>query len=164
MPGGSDVSPERYGEKPSTDEIYGVDDLQDEVDISLVRYVLEVGLPLLTVCRGTQVTNVALGGTLLQHMDAPHRHHVAPVAITEHLADLGLGATPVQASCYHHQIIKELGKGVTPIAYAAEGHIEAVKYEAKNWAYGFQWHPEDNYDEDSAQLEIVRKFIEAARA
>lgn len=162
MPGGSDVSPERYGEKPETDEIYGVDDLQDEVDISLVRYVLEAGLPLLTICRGTQVTNVALGGTLLQHMPDPHRHHVAEVSFIDHLADLGVNG-PVQASCYHHQIIKELGSGITPIAFAAEGHIEAVKYEAKAWAYGLQWHPEDNFDVDDAQLEIVRKFIEAAR-
>ena len=164
MPGGSDLSPKRYGEEPSTDEIYGVDDLQDEVDLDLVNYVFENGVPLLTICRGTQVTNVALGGTLLQHMDEPHRHHVATVRINENADELGLSNPEVQASCYHHQILKDLGRGVVPIAHAAEGHVEAVRYDsAKNWAFGLQWHPEDNFDEDQAQLEIVRTFVDVAR-
>ena len=164
MPGGSDVSPKRYGEEPNTDEIYGVDDLQDEVDLELVNYVFENGVPLLTICRGTQVTNVALGGTLLQHMSEPHRHHVATVRFEENADELGLSNPEVQASCYHHQILKDLGKGVVPIAHAAEGHVEAVRYDsAKNWAFGLQWHPEDNFDEDQAQLEIVRTFVDVAR-
>lgn len=164
MPGGSDVNPRAYGEEPSTDEIYGVDELQDEVDLSLVQYVFENGIPLLTVCRGTQVTNVALGGSLLQHMDQPHRHHVAPVTFEANQVELGLSQPTVQASCYHHQILKKLGVGVTPIARAAEGHVEAVRYDsAKNWAFGLQWHPEDNFDEDAAQLEITRAFVNACR-
>lgn len=164
MPGGSDLSPKRYGEEPSTDEIYGVDDLQDEVDLDLVNYVFENGVPLLTICRGTQVTNVALGGTLLQHMPEPHRHHMATVRFEENADELGLSNPEVQASCYHHQILKDLGRGVVPIAHAAEGHVEAVRYDsAKNWAFGLQWHPEDNFDEDQAQLEIVRTFVDVAR-
>jgi putative glutamine amidotransferase len=164
MPGGSDVSPKRYGEEPSTDEIYGVDDLQDEVDIDLVKYVFESGLPLLTICRGTQVTNVALGGSLLQHMDEPHRHHVAEVTFDNNVEELGLSLPTVQASCYHHQILKDLGRGVVPIARAAEGHVEAVRYDsAKNWAFGLQWHPEDNFDEDESQLEIMRTFVNVSR-
>lgn len=163
MPGGSDLNPERYGEQIATEEIYGVDDLQDEADISLIRYAFEAGVPMLTICRGTQVANVVRGGTLLQHMATPHRHVVLPVTFEIDQVELGVGANPVQASCYHHQIIKKIGSGVIPIAHSVEGHIEAVKYEAKAWAYGVQWHPEDNYDEDGAQLEIVRKFIEATR-
>lgn len=164
MPGGSDLNPKRYGEEPNTDEIYGVDDLQDEVDLDLVNYVLENGVPLLTICRGTQVTNVALGGTLLQHMDQPHRHHMAEVRFDANAEELGLSKPNLQASCYHHQILKDLGRGVVPIAHAAEGHVEAVRYDsAKNWAFGLQWHPEDNYDEDQAQLEIVRAFVDSAR-
>lgn len=164
MPGGSDVSPKRYGEEPNTDEIYGVDDLQDEVDLDLVQYVFESGLPLLTICRGTQVTNVALGGTLLQHMNEPHRHHVAEVTFENNVEELGLSLPTVQASCYHHQILKDLGRGVVPIAHAAEGHVEAVRYDsAKSWAFGLQWHPEDNFDEDESQLEIMRTFVNVSR-
>lgn len=160
MPGGSDVDPKRYGQEPASEELYGIDPLQDEVDISLVKYAFEHDLPLLTICRGTQVTNVALGGTLVQHMAEPHRHHVAPVEITEHIVDLGITNPRVSASCFHHQIIDSLGAGVKPIAFAAEGHIEAVKYEGLSWGYGVQWHPEDNYKDDAAQLELVRRFVD----
>jgi len=153
MPGGSDINPERYGENAESTELYGIDDLQDEVDLSLV-----------TVCRGTQIANIALGGTLLQHMENPHYHHVAEVTFDENAKDLGLANPTVQASCYHHQALKNLGRGVVAIAHASEGHVEAVRYEdAKSWAFGLQWHPEDNYDSDSAQLAIVKTFIEAAR-
>lgn len=162
MPGGSDVDPKRYGQEPASDELYGIDPLQDEVDISLVKYAFDHDLPLLTICRGTQVTNVALGGSLVQHMAEPHRHHVAPVVVAEHVLDLGLSQPAVSASCYHHQIIDALGNGVKPIAFAAEGHIEAVKYEGLTWGYGVQWHPEDNYKDDTAQLEIVRRFVDEA--
>lgn len=164
MPGGSDVSPERYGEEPESDELYGIDELQDEVDISLVRYALANGIPLLTICRGTQVANVALGGSLVQHMAEPHRHHVAAVEVQSHLSDLGLSGGNFQASCYHHQILKALGQGVEPIAFAAEGHVEAVKYESKAWAFGVQWHPEDNYETDPRQLELLKTFVAACSA
>lgn len=163
MPGGSDINPARYGEKPETEELYGIDDLQDSIDLDLVKYVLENGIPLLTICRGTQVANVALGGSLVQHMDEPHRNQVAPVALEQNHADLGLTSEPVQAACYHHQMIKALGAGVTPIAHSAEGHVEAVRYDSRGWAFGLQWHPEDNYLEDAAQLDIAKAFVNAAR-
>ena len=164
MPGGSDINPELYGERAESTELYGIDDLQDEVELSLVTHVFEQGIPLLTVCRGTQLANVALGGTLLQHMENPHYHHEAEVIFHANAAELGLTSPTVQASCYHHQALKNLGRGVVAIAHASEGHVEAVRYEeAKNWAFGLQWHPEDNYDSDTAQLAIVKAFVEAAR-
>jgi putative glutamine amidotransferase len=164
MPGGSDINPELYGERAESTELYGIDDLQDEVELSLVTHVFEQGIPLLTVCRGTQLANVALGGTLLQHMENPHYHHEAEVIFDANAAELGLTSPTVQASCYHHQALKNLGRGVVAIAHASEGHVEAVRYEeAKNWAFGLQWHPEDNYDSDTAQLAIVKAFVEAAR-
>ena len=163
MPGGGDVNPERYGEVIESDEVNGINDLQDETDISLIDFALANGLPMLTICRGTQIANVALGGTLVQHMGVPHRAHIAPVTVESELEQLGLSSQPLQCSCYHHQIIRQLGNGVTPIAHAAEGHIEAVKYDLNTWAYGLQWHPEDNFREEHWQLEIVKKFIDAAR-
>jgi putative glutamine amidotransferase len=164
MPGGSDVNPARYNEKPESDEVYGIDDLQDSVDISLVRYVLANGIPLFTICRGTQVVNVALGGSLLQRMNEPHLCHIAQVKVESHLCDLGLTADVVEASCYHHQILKQLGQGVEPIAFAAEGHVEAVRYQSSRWAFGVQWHPEDNYETDPHQLEMLKRFVEACKA
>jgi len=162
MPGGADVDPRNYGQEPISDELYGMDMMQDEVDISLIRHVLSVGLPLLAICRGLQITNVALGGTLTQHMDSPHLHHVAPVTVDSHASELGLTDPTLEASCYHHQAIDQLANGLTVIARAAEGHIEAVKIEAAAWAFGVQWHPEDNYDTERGQLEIFERFVRAA--
>ena len=162
MPGGADVDPRNYGQDPSSDELYGMDMMQDEVDISLIRHVLSVGLPMLAICRGLQITNVALGGTLTQHMEKPHLHHVAPVTVDSHSAELGLTDATVSASCYHHQAIDKLADGLTVIARAAEGHIEAVKIDSLGWAFGVQWHPEDNYDTERGQLEIFEQFVRAA--
>ena len=162
MPGGADVDPRNYGQEPISDELYGMDMMQDQVDISLIRHVLSVGLPLLAICRGMQITNVALGGTLTQHMDSPHLHHVASVTVDSHAAELGLTDSTVSASCYHHQAIDELAKGLTVIARAAEGHVEAVKIDSTGWAFGVQWHPEDNYDTERSQLEIFEQFVRAA--
>ena len=162
MPGGADIDPRNYGQDPMSDELYGMDMMQDEVDISLIRHVLSVGLPMLAICRGLQITNVALGGTLTQHMEKPHLHHVAPVTVDSHSAELGLTDATVSASCYHHQAIDELAKGLTVIARAAEGHVEAVKIDSTGWAFGVQWHPEDNYDIERGQLEIFERFVLAA--
>jgi putative glutamine amidotransferase len=162
MPGGADVDPRNYGQEPISDELYGMDPMQDEVDISLIRHVLSVGLPMLAICRGMQITNVALGGTLTQHMESPHLHHVASVTVDSHADELGLTDATLNASCYHHQAIDELAAGLTVIARAAEGHVEAVKIESAAWAFGVQWHPEDNYDTERGQLEIFERFISAA--
>jgi putative glutamine amidotransferase len=162
MPGGADVDPRNYGQDPISDELYGMDMMQDQVDISLIRHVLSVGLPLLAICRGMQITNVALGGTLTQHMDSPHLHHVASVTVDSHAAELGLTDSTVSASCYHHQAIDKLADGLTVIARAAEGHVEAVKIDSTGWAFGVQWHPEDNYDTERSQLEIFEQFVRAA--
>ena len=162
MPGGADVDPRNYGQDPISDELYGMDMMQDEVDISLIRHVLSVGLPMLAICRGMQITNVALGGTLTQHMDSPHLHHVASVTVDSHSDELGLSDATLNASCYHHQAIDKLAQGLTVIARAAEGHVEAVKINSTGWAFGVQWHPEDNYDTERGQLEIFEQFVRAA--
>lgn len=164
MPGGSDVNPRAYGQEPNSDKLYGIDDLQDEVDISLVKHALDQGIPLLSICRGYQITNVALGGSLIQDMDKPHHHHVAKVTVESHGKDLGLSNSTVEASCYHHQIIDRLAPGVEAIAHSAEGFVEAVRFPSKGWAFGVQWHPEDNYDTDPDQLEILKSFIAEARS
>lgn len=162
MPGGADVDPRNYGQEPVSNELYGIDSMQDEVDISLIRHVLSVGLPMLAICRGMQITNVALGGTLTQHMDSPHLHHVASVTVDSHADELGLTDPTLEASCYHHQAIDELAEGLTVIARAAEGHVEAVKIDSTGWTFGVQWHPEDNYDTERGQLQIFERFVRAA--
>lgn len=163
MPGGSDLNPKTYGQEPSSNELYGIDDLQDKVDISLIRYATNQGVPLLAICRGFQAVNVAFGGTLVQDMPKHHRHHLAKVQIEKYAPQLGLNDPNMVASCYHHQVIDQLGVGLEIIGRSAEGYVEAVKIPSKGWAFGFQWHPEDNYDIQPEQLQLFRALIEATR-
>ena len=161
MPGGADIDPKNYGQDPIADHLYGIDALQDSVDISLVRHVIDNGIPLLAICRGMQITNVALGGTLVQHMEHPHLHHTSTVTV-DNAAELGLSQPQLEVSCYHHQAIDRVADGLTVIARAQEGHVEAVRIDSPGWAFGVQWHPEDNYDTEPGQLEIVKRFVRAA--
>lgn len=163
MPGGSDLSPSTYGQQPQSDELYGMDDLQDEGDLSLIRYALANSIPLLSICRGFQATNVALGGTLVQDMDSHHRHHVSEVTIEKYISELGLKNPTLETSCYHHQVIDTLADGIEVIGRSKEGYIEAVRYPSKSWAFGVQWHPEDNYQSEANQLALLRAFVDACR-
>lgn len=163
LPGGADVDPARYGEVPQSEHLYGIDLLQDQADFSLLDFAIQTALPLLTICRGTQVANVALGGTLLQHMAKPHINHRSTIEFTNLEPELGLKSSSLSTSCFHHQAIDRLAPGIASLAFAAEGHIEAVRYPSDAWAYGLQWHPEDNYKQVPAQLDIAKAFIAAAR-
>jgi len=162
MPGGTDISPAAYGQSITSEHVVDIDDLADEADISLVRFALASELPFFAICRGLQITNVALGGTLVQHMDSPHQHHVADVTFDSHVDELGLSNATVEASCYHHQMIDEVAPGIEVIARSAEGHVEAAKIPARGWAFGVQWHPEDNYDTNAPQLDMLRQFVREA--
>lgn len=162
LPGGSDIDPSRYGET-SHPEVYGVWPEQDTTDLALVEYVLASTLPLLAICRGLHVVNLARGGSLTVHMDSPHRHHVSSVSLGSHGPRIGLPSGDIEISCYHHQALNRLGAGLEPLAYAPEGHIEAVWIDARAYAAGVQWHPEDNYASEPAQLELVRHFVDEAR-
>ena len=162
MPGGADINPQTYGQEIASEHVYDVDDLADEADITMVKYALSTGIPVLAICRGLQITNAALGGTLIQHMDTPHQHHVAPVTIEKYADELGLSISTVEASCYHHQMIDQVAPGLEVIGRSAEGYVEAVKINSPAWAFGVQWHPEDNYDTNPAQLEILTRFVSEA--
>lgn len=162
MPGGADINPATYGQEISSEHVYDVDNLADEADISLVKYALEHGIPVFAICRGLQITNVALGGTLVQHMETPHQHHVAAVKIDSYIDELGLSTATVEASCYHHQMIDQVAPGLEVIAHSAEGFIEAAKFDSPGWAFGVQWHPEDNYDTNAPQLELLTRFVQEA--
>jgi len=162
LPGGSDIDPALYHGQEHP-EVYGVWPEQDATDIALATYVLSSPIPLLAICRGLQVVNVARGGTLTVHMDTPHRHHVSNLSLGDNSHRLGLPDREVEISCYHHQAIDTLGSGMQPLAYAPEGHVEAVWIEATAFAAGVQWHPEDNYDTEPAQRHLLEHFIEQAR-
>lgn len=164
LPGGGDLSPEAYGEATSSAEVYDVDAEQDAFDLAVARWALDEGVPLLAVCRGFQVVNVALGGDVEQHMAAPHRHLVHEVEVDRGTLLADTVGTTVTASCYHHQRARRLGSGLAVAARAGDGTVEGVVApQARGWFLGVQWHPEDTAAEDPAQLALFQALVRAGR-
>jgi putative glutamine amidotransferase len=162
LPGGGDLAPQTWGGAMHA-EVYDVDTDQDAFDLAAAIWAFDERLPLLAICRGTQVLNVARGGTLVEHMSEPHRGVTTAVQVTagSKLADL-LGADDLTVSCYHHQEIKDVGKGLRPSAVSIPGGtIEAIEAEDR-WAVGVQWHPEDSFEHDPRQRALLAAHIEAA--
>lgn len=167
LPGGGDLAPSRYGAVDTHDTVYDVDTLQDTFDLDVARHALESGLPLLAVCRGLQVVNVALGGTLEQDMGGPereHRHLVHPVILESgSVVARSTGDEKTDASCYHHQRVDRLGTDLRVTARAADGTVEALELAgAKGWFTAVQWHPEDTAHEDPAQQGLFDALVRAA--
>jgi putative glutamine amidotransferase len=175
LPGGGDVDPALYGGARHA-TLYGIDAARDEAEIRLARHAAASDLPLLGVCRGAQVLNVALGGTLFEHLPdvvgdrvahraKPSGHIVHPVELvaSSQLAKL-LGGAPRTPSSSHHQAIKKLGKGLREAAHAPDGTIEAVEMPGHRWLYAVQWHPEVNAARDTVEQELFDGLVRAARA
>jgi len=167
LPGGGDVAARWSGQQPHPTQ-YGVDEEQDAFDLAVARVALADRLPLLAICRGTQIVNVALGGDLVQDMDdtvGNHRNRVHDIDVDE-TSPLGeIVGRRTAISCYHHQCIARLGAGLIPAAYAADGVIEAVTLQDhQGWYLGVQWHPEDSAATDPVQGEIFRHLVDAAAA
>jgi putative glutamine amidotransferase len=174
LPGGGDVRPSVYGQEthPATDNI---SDARDLLEIQLARWAVDDNMPLFGICRGHQVINVALGGTLIQDIPSqiggkvPHniteprsyRAHEVEIDPSSRLAGI-LGGTRFQVNSLHHQSIQMAAPEVCVTAYAPDGVAEALEMPHKNFVLSVQWHPEDFYREDSAMQRLFRAFIEAA--
>lgn len=153
LTGGLDVAPERYGEQAHP-KVKRTDPARDEFELALLSQALARDLPVLAICRGHQLLNVALGGGLLQHIDGdghradyktegyPSRWHTVQVTPDCRLREL-LGAGEVEVNSRHHQAVlaSTLAPGLTPVA-ASDGVIEAVESQSHRWVLGVQWHPE----------------------
>ncbi len=168
LPGGGDLAPHRYGATDTHASVYDVDDVQDAFDLEVARAALSSGIPMLAICRGLQVVDVALGGTLEQDMGGPdraHRHIVHPVAIRRGtLLEQATGAQKMEASCYHHQRVDRLGAGLEITARAADGTPEGLELPgAAGWFTAVQWHPEDTAHQDPAQQGLFDALVRAAR-
>lgn len=147
LPGGGDLDPSVYGQSTRADGVYDVDAEQDDFDLAVAQWALRTGRPLLAVCRGMQVVNVALGGTLEQDMAVPHRHLVHTIS------------TGREVSCFHHQRVARLGTGLKAVAHAADGTVEAVELPGSiGWFLGVQWHPEDTAE----QLDVFEALVQAS--
>jgi putative glutamine amidotransferase len=179
LPGGVDMDPATYREKSS--ELVGrIDPARDEIELTLTRWAIEDKKPLLAVCRGIQVVNVAAGGTVHQDLAAqlpgsikhdyfPRRGQytrdqlVHGVKLTEgsRLASL-LGATSVEVNSMHHQGIRDVASTLRPTAYAPDGLIEGLESPNGHFLLGVQWHPEALIERDPRMGRLFSAFIEAA--
>jgi putative glutamine amidotransferase len=153
--GGSDLEPELYGQEPH-EETFGVVPERDRAELALLEAALERDMPVLAVCRGSQVLNVARGGDLVQHLpdvvgDEKHKH--TPGAFADHDVTLEKGTrlaallgqrAPVKS--HHHQGFGRVGRGLRVTAHAEDGTIEAVEDPSRRFALGVLWHPEAGED------------------
>jgi len=164
LPGGGDLSPVHYG-GPAHDSLYDMDPGQDVFDLAVARWCLNSGRPLLAICRGLQVVNVAMGGTLVQDMPRHHRHLRSELALRPGTAvhDV-LGQDTVTISCYHHQTVDRVGTGLRPTAFSADGVVEAIEPAGpgRGWFLAVQWHPEDTAASDPAQQHLFDALVSAA--
>jgi gamma-glutamyl-gamma-aminobutyrate hydrolase PuuD len=153
LTGGADVDPLRYGEAPA-ERTSRPRVLRDEWEIALTRAALDRDIPLLAVCRGLQVLNVALGGSLHQHLPevtghdghqpAPGVFGAVDVNIAPGTRTAELIGPRVRASCHHHQALARLAPGLKVTGHAHDGTVEAVEVPGRAFAVGVQWHPEES--------------------
>jgi len=177
--GGPDVDPLLYGQQASPN-VYGVSPQQDRFETAMLRGALANELPVLAVCRGMQLTNVVLGGTLVQHLgDLPnaaslvgHAPGEFPVGAEFALHEVELssdcwlaratGSSRINGASFHHQGIDRLAPGFRPVGHAPDGLLEAVEHE-RHRIIGMQWHPEDTSADDPQQQGIYDAFVDLSR-
>jgi putative glutamine amidotransferase len=182
LQGGADLAPETYGETPLAPEWSG-DRVRDRYEIDLFEEFIAVGKPVLGICRGCQLLNVALGGTLFQdiatqvpealsHRDAAKyelQMHEMNIVQGSSLAKLYPGVTQAHVNSIHHQSIKDLGKDLVVEALAVpDGIVEAVRWRGPSYVFGIQWHPEFLAEKTlhEHQLDgrpILQEFLAAVR-
>jgi len=166
--GGSDLDPDLYGQDPHP-ETFGVHADRDRAELALLESALARDMPVLAICRGSQVLNVARGGDLVQHLpevvgDEKHKH--TPGTFADHditleegtrLAALLGGHAPVKS--HHHQGFGRIGSGLRVAAHAEDGTIEAVEATDRRFAFGVLWHPEAGED-----MKLFEELVGAAAA
>ncbi len=184
LTGGGDISPEFYGEEVET-ELIAVDLLRDQTEIWLAKRAVADDVPLLGICRGMQVLNVATGGTLyqdiardmptaLKHKCGSPEHerdylaHVARPEVHSLLArvvqggDTSYPPPALHVNSRHHQALKEIGDGLVVAALSPDGIVEAVESRQHRYIVGVQWHPEDLLGHDHAMRHLFESLVRAA--
>jgi len=176
LSGGIDVDPSLYG-RPRHPKLGRVDRRRDDFELALTREALARDLPILAICRGHQVLNVATGGTLLQDIpselkgavthDAPgrrtRRSHAIDVDPASKLGEI-LGGGPLAVNSFHHQAVDRLGRGLSPAGRCPEdGVVEALEAADRRFVVAVQWHPESFWDDPVSFQPLFDAHVEACR-
>jgi putative glutamine amidotransferase len=179
LQGGADVSPSSYGEQPLREEWAG-DRVRDVYEIELLHEFVEAKKPVLGICRGAQLINVAFGGTLYQdvatqladsarHVTDDYERHLHEIRFApgSGLARLYAGLERPRVTSIHHQSIKQLGRGLSVEAWSEpDGVVEAVRGAGEGYVFAVQWHPEFHHPANRGALDcapILEEFLSAAR-
>ncbi|MBQ7380060.1 MAG: gamma-glutamyl-gamma-aminobutyrate hydrolase family protein [Clostridia bacterium] len=167
--GGDDMDPAHYGEVKMFDNVE-IDADRDAFELALYAHVLPTGKPILGICRGIQLLNVAEGGTLYQHIDG-HRQE-QPGTTTEQntlvckdsMLHRLTGKDELLVNSFHHQNIKDLAPTLCADAVSADGYIEAAHMEGHRFYLGVQWHPEIFREQDESMQKVFLAFVNACRS
>jgi gamma-glutamyl-gamma-aminobutyrate hydrolase PuuD len=165
--GGTDVSARLYSSEPSPHSD-PPDDARDLMELTLVREALDRDLPVLAICRGMQLLNVALGGTLIPHLPQTEAHrqrgvmdaHAIQVMEGTRLAAV-IGPGPLAVNSRHHQAVDALGEGLRISARSSDGVVEAIEIPDRRFILGVQWHPEDRVPAREADTRLFQAFARA---
>jgi len=177
LSGGGDIDPTHYGQ--SRHEKCGTPSPErDEVELTLTRWAIDEGMPVLAICRGIQVLNVALGGSLYQDIQAQvpgaERHqwspgyprdyiaHTISISPQTQLARI-VGTNPLPVNSFHHQAIREVAPGLTVTAHAPDQIIEAVEADGHPFAVGVQWHPEGLAGGDIRAQQLFEALVKSCQ-
>lgn len=174
LTGGQDVSPKIYGEE-ILPECGQINSERDEMERILIEKVIEMDKPMLGICRGIQILNAVLGGTLYQDLPMQHQseidHHMTPpydrvvhkVILNEETPLYSiLNVKELGVNSYHHQAIKDLSKKLNVAAVSEDGIVEGVYMPDKKFVLATQWHPELSYCNDKNSMKIFETFVDAA--
>jgi len=174
LSGGPDVHPRRYGEEPLAG-LGEVDEALDQMELLAAALALEKNLPLLRICRGIQVLNVALGGTLYQDISSQVPESICHTpktdkAVNTHTVNIEpgsrlhklIGRREIWVNGKHHQALKGLATGLVVAARAKDGIVEAVEFPGKRFVMGVQWHPEGTWRHDLHSKKLFLSFVRSA--
>lgn len=175
LTGGEDVSPALYDEKP-IEKLGTISTKRDKFEVRLVLKALERKMPILGICRGHQLINVALGGSLYQDINSQLSERINhfpvknPVNKLYHSVTLEkdtklhdiLGVKELEVNSFHHQAVKGLGRDLKVAALSSDGIIEAIEYQGDSFLLGIQWHPEDLAADYPKFLELFKTLVDLA--
>ncbi len=174
LAGGGDLDPKHYNSN-GHETIYMLDQERDLTELALARYVVSQQMPTLGICRGAQVINVAMGGTLIEHLPdevgESILHRLPPREPASHAIDIDpssrlaiiLQERRIDSASWHHQAIRRIGEGLSVAARANDGTIEAAEMVGHPWLVTVQWHPELTAADDPVQQRLFDAFVEACR-
>ena len=176
LTGGQDVDSYLFGEEPHP-KVGKINPYRDELEITLCKEAVAHNIPVLGICRGAQIMNIAMGGTIYQDIEtqvndselichdqqAPKWFGIHEVEMRDesNLCEI-FGAKVIRTNSFHHQAIRQVGESLFAVAHTRDGIIEAIESKAHSFYIGVQWHPERMLDKDTNTLKLFEAFVKAA--